>query len=465
MIRKSIILTICLISLLNLTGCIQPEIKFRAIVETEGIVYNYESADNGANPMWCFGNTCIVRYGEKVFASGIETIEDAQPMNNVRWMLFEHQKDGWQLLLKDTLDRTREPCPLGLFSDGRLFLSTNPSLTEPDVYNGPAQPGILQFSAQNPDSSYKTILPLWDGQDNFTGHSYRSFAIDGINNEILLLQNDGYTHAEWSFYDKNGLWSKQGQLVWPWGDTYTEPQAIRICYPVVQLKDRAVHFLGVSDIVEPNKIWQEYKYELTGRKWDYDFRRLFYISSSDITTGELGKWIEIASREKTAGHIFPCDLWIDPDGLVHILWTERALDERLQEKFFPEEKQSYALNYAILNDGEIIFQEPIMLVTEDEESMLPGKGRFHVTPDNRLFVFYNVYENDENGIETLENRLVEIEEGNKISKPLKLDMQWPLSTFYTANIRSGSSPSEILDVYGRDTTLSMRYARIRLVLE
>ena len=93
--------------------------------------------------------------------------------------------------------------------------------------------------------------------------------------------------------------------------------------------------------------------------WDYDFRRLFFTWTPDVTTGKFRDWIEIASRDETAGWLFPADLWVSPGGDVHLLWTERAIDERLRQKFFPEAKQSHALNYAVVRDGKI---EPRLLL-------------------------------------------------------------------------------------------------------
>src|SRR5439155_16768503 len=168
------------------------------------------------------------------------------------------------------------------------------------------------------------ILPVWDGAPKFSEHSYRSFAADGPNRELILFQNIDYTHAEWAFRDQRGKWSAQGKLIWPWGAEYDQPQPIRVCYPNVALKNRAVHFCGVSDIVEPNQKWRAYKKELTGRDWDYDFRRLFYTWTPDITREKFRDWIEIASRDKTGGWISPGDLWVAPDGSAHLVWTERA---------------------------------------------------------------------------------------------------------------------------------------------
>ncbi len=429
-------------------------------VDVEEKVYEFESAKNGASPMWCYGNTCIARYGDRVVASGLETIKDVKILHNVRWTLFERTDAGkWRLIKKDMKDRTREPCPMGVFNNGQIFLSVNPTLTKLNEYSGPAEPQILQFDINNLDGKSETLLPAWEGVPEFTEHSYRSFAVDASSNEMIIFQNIGYTHAEWSFRDKKGKWKSNGKLIWPWGSDYEEPVAIRVCYPSVQLKDREVHFLGVSDIMEPNKEWRDYKYKITGRKWDYDFRRLFYTYSDDIGNGEFHDWIEITSREKTGGNITPCDLWVAPSGMVHILWLERALDERLWKDFFPDEKQKYILNYAILKKGKVVAQKAIM-ESSDLDEVIPGKGRFHVTPNNRLFVFYYVHSKND---DFKENRLIEIYENNRFSKSISVELRQPFSNFFTASVRGGSAPSNYLDVFGKSDVNEMRYARIQIL--
>ncbi len=449
-----------------LTSCNQSaDPAFGIKVEVEETVYEYEPPNNGAGPLWCAGNTCIVRYGDKVVASGQETLKDVKILHNIRWMLFERTGEGWELLLKDEKERTREPSPLGLSSNGKILLSVNPTLTEPDTYDGPAEPQILQFDAEDLQADYKTLMPAWEGTPQFTEHSYRSFSVDGPANELILFNNIGYTHAEWSFRDGNGNWIRQGKLQWPWGSDYDEPKPVRICYPSVQLKEREVHLLGVSDVIEPNKAWRDYKFKLTGRKWDYEFRRLFYTYTKDIVTEPFQDWVEVASRKNTGGSFVPCDLWRAPDGLVHILWTEKALDERLREEFFPDEKQSFALNYAIIREGEVIFRQPIMF-SEELDELRPGigigSGRFQVTSENRLFIFYYVH--SENN-DRRENRIVEVLADHTLSAPVRVELQRPLSGFFTATQRGGSEPSDIIDVYGHDEKNKMRYARIRIIPE
>ncbi len=257
------------------------------VVEIEENVYHFEPANNGSGPLWCHGSTCLVRVGDDRFASGVETLPDVKPLNNCRWLLFQRGPDGWKQVQADPQARTREPSPLVAFPDGRLFLSANPTESTVREGGGHARPEILQFSAGRPRTPFVRIMPGWNGTPAFTEHSYRSFAADGPNREFILFQNVDYTHAEWTFYDRHGQWKAKGKLSWPWGADYDKPQPIRVCYPTVALKDRAVHFCGVNDILEPNAAWRAYKKQLTGRDWDYDFRRLFYTWVPDVRTGKF----------------------------------------------------------------------------------------------------------------------------------------------------------------------------------
>ncbi|MCP4592792.1 MAG: hypothetical protein GY842_18820, partial [bacterium] len=274
----------------------------------------------------------------------------------------------------------------------------NPTLNaDPNAYGGPARPQILEFAPHVRSQPAHVLTPVWSGSPKFTEHSYRSFSADGPSRELILFQNVGYTHAEWAFLDRAGKWSAQGRLKWPWDADHAKPGPIRVCYPNVALRDRAVHFCGVSDITEPNPEWRAFKKELTGRKWDYDFRRLFYTWSPDIRTGHFHPWVEIASREKTCGWVSPGDLWVGPDGKVHILWTERALDERLREKFFPEARQSHSLNYAVVREGKVLTRRTLLLAEEGGAQERPGQSRFHVTPKGRLLVCFYVSGADGSG--------------------------------------------------------------------
>ncbi|MBI4328019.1 MAG: hypothetical protein HY674_22540 [Chloroflexi bacterium] len=442
-----------------------PKPPLQPVVEVEEDVYRYESADNGAGPLWCGGSTCLVRIGNDVFASGLETLKDFKPLNNCRWTLFKCGADGWEQQQADPAGRTREPSPLAAFPDGRLFLSANPTLTTaPDAYSGPARPEILQFKAADIKAPFERILPAWDGSPPFTEHSYRSFAADGPGRELILFQNIGYTHAEWTFRDQAGQWLAQGKLKWPWGAEYDQPQPIRVCYPNVALKNRAVHICGVSDIVEPYKQWRAYKKQLTGRDWDYDFRRLFYTWIADITTGQFQPWVEIASRDKTCGWVSPGDLWVGPDGAAHILWTDRALDERLREQFFPGEKQSHTLNYAVVRDGKVVLRRTLLEAREGGPQEIPGRARFQITPENRLLVFVYVSGKNAAGEPVSENRLLELYADGSSSAPVRVPLKHPMGDYFTATVRGGSPPSRTLELLGHrvGSSLTVSFARIKV---
>lgn len=476
LIQTALSLTVAAASAVTTPSAVTPTAP---TVEVEEDVYRYEPANNGAGPMWCSGSTCLVRIGDRVFASGLETLADQIPLNNCRWRLYHRGPDGWSLWQADPSGRTREPCPLAAFSDGHLFLSANPTLTEPDHRAGPARPEILQFqasaapldpaAAERPSDqpTGQTLVPLWEGQPPFSEHSYRSFAADGPRGALLLLQNIGYGHAEWSFRDADGRWSAQGKLTFPWGADYAQPVPIRICYPNVMLRDRAVYVCGVSDIVEPNPEWRAYKKELTGRDWDYDFRRLFFTWTDDIVHGQFHDWIEIASRDSTAGWIFPADLWAAPDGRVHVMWTERAIDVRLRKRFFPDAKQSHALNYAVVRNGQIESRRTLILAEEDGAGLMPGAARFHVTPDQRLWVICYVSGRDGDGRAVSENRLFEILADGTATSAVRVPLTAPFTSFFTATVRAGSAPSALLDLLGirSGSTNTISYARIRLGAE
>lgn len=433
-------------------------------VEVEEDVYSFTPANNGAGPMWCSGSTCLVRTADHVFASGLETVADAQPLNNCRWMLFERGGTGWDRVYVDTDGRTREPAPLAAFADGRVFVSANPAIN-PKPGSGPARPDVLAFRAAEAKAAPKSLMPQWQGSPPFAEHSYRSFSADSANLELVLFQNIDYTHAEWTFLDRAGKWSAHGQLKWPWGASYEKPGPIRVCYPNVALHDRAVHFVGVSDIHEPHPEWAEYKHKLTGQQWDYDFRRLFYTWTPDITKQPFAEWVEVASRDKTCGWISPGDLWLAPDGVVHIVWTERALDERLREKFYPDAKQGHCLNYAQIRDSKVIERRTLLASTEDKPGLIGAAPRFQITPDNRLFVVHLASGTGPDGKPMHENRIVEILPNGVTSSPVRIPLQHPFGSYFTATVRGGSPKSNTLEMLGqRDGGgNTMSYARVKLL--
>ena len=434
-------------------------------VEVEELVYTFEPANNGAGPLWCFGSTCLVRVGEDVFVSGLETLKDVQPLHNVRWLLFKRGDRRWELQCADGKGRQREPCPLAGSWDGRLYLSSNPTLTAPGTRNGPAQPQILEFAASNPRGPHGISLPRWEGEPAFTEHSYRAFAADGPRGELLLLNVLGHQAQYWSFRDRDGTWAKCGKLTFPMGHDYEEPEPIRLCYPVVALRNREAHVMAISDIIEPVKAWREYKLILNkGRRWDYDFRRLFYTWTPDIARVPFSPWVEIASREETAGHITQLDLWLDSDGRAHLLWLDRTVkDRRMREKFFPNVRMTTSLVHGLVQNGKLVQRTVLAIGGEGESSVVPGYARFHATPDGRLFVFYYCSGTDEQGQGVAENRVMEVFSDGTHREGRRVPLACPFTAFMTATERGGSRPSEKLEVIGvARGREGISYARIPL---
>jgi hypothetical protein len=456
----------CVVAMVFLCHVANASPALQPIVEAEETVYTYKEAGNGSGPLWCSGSTCLAHIGDAIFASGIETLPDEKPMNNCRWTLFERQNGKWQLQQADAVGRTREPCPLAVFPDGRLFLSVNPTLAPPGSPTGPSRPDLLQFGVRDTTSKGESLLPSWEGTSRFSQHSYRSLAADGAGGELILFQNvDDESHAEWTFRDRDGKWAAQGKLTWPPGTNYPNPEPIRICYPDVQIKGRAVYFFGISDIVEPYPEWRAFKKQLTGRDWDYDFRRLFYTWTPDVTREKFRPWVEIASRDKTCGWISPGDLWVGPDGAVHLVWSERAIDPRLRKKFFPNAEQSYAVNYAVVRDGTVSLRRTLFLTGEGgANEMISSAPRFQVTPDNRLFVIYYIGGTDAAGKAVSENRVQEILGNGQPGTAIRIPFKRPFFAYFTANMRGGSPPSTVVELLGQrpGEPLTMCYGRVRL---
>lgn len=442
--------------------------SFEINIKIEEEIYKIESINNGGSPMWDSGSTNIVRVDSNVFISGIEILPDTPPLNNIKCNLWKRNSNNWSVIKHAITGRTREPCPLVAFpSENKIFLSDNPTLnSETTAGAGPARPSLLEYDSEKLSKPLLS-LPVWKRSATspaFTEHSYRSFSADSGRSELILFQNINYSHAEWTFRDSKGIWSAQGQMKWPVGFDYDKPKPIRICFPNVAIRNRAVHFVGVSDIVEPNEAWKKFKHELTGQDWDYDMRRLFYSWSPDITKQGMENWLEIASREKTGGRTTPGDLWLAPDGSAHILWDEVALDMRLRDKFFPNEKQLWTLNYAVIRDGKVESRQTLLTTNEGTPGPIPHLPRFQVTPEGRMFVFFYVNGSDEAGKALSENRIFEIFDDGSISHMTRVPLVHALNNYMTATTRAGSSPSSTLDLLG--TTPSepntIRYTRIKI---
>jgi hypothetical protein len=432
-----------------------------AQVEAEETVYAYAPAGNGAGPMWCYGSTCVLRMGGDVYVSGLETIPGAKILNNCRWTLWKRGPGGWATVASDETGRTREPCPLSAPLPGRLALSVNPTLTPVGTYNGPSRPQVLDFDLTSPVIVPKPSDPAWSGKPAFTEHSYRGLAADGAAGDLLLMNVEGHEGQWWSLRDRSGRWVAAGKLAFPMGVEYEKPEPIRLCYPVLALRNRAAHFMGISDIIEPVRTWREFKRQLTGNEWDYEFRRLFYAWTPDLGKQGFGVPVEVASREATCGQITNLDMWIDKAGRAHLLWLERSVwHAAMRDRFFPGTPLTTSLEYAVVDRGKVVLRSTLARGGEGASSEVPGYGRFHALPGGRLTVLAYM------GGSVSENRVLTLDGAGKVTSTLRVPFGKPFTNFMTATERAGGKPSDLIDLIGDvgGALPSMRYGRIRVKL-
>ena len=451
-------------------------------IVAEEIVGTYTNPHNGAGPLWCYGSPTIVRDGMRVFASLPETGKDVKPLCNTRWQLFRRPDGGsWERLQSNTKFNEREPCPLLRLPRGRIVLSTNPTVSL--THEGPdgirayeCEPRLLQFSAVRPDAACAVLEPQWDRPYHFTEHSYRGCAADWRTGEMLLLHQtlddelSRYAHSPvysqaWAYMDGDGVWCARGLLRFP----------VRGCYPQVAVVGGAAYVMAVSDIMEPVPEWRAHKKEVTGKQWDYDFRQLFFTYTPDIMRVPFSPALTIASRDETAGVLRNSDMWIDPDGDAHIIYSDRTVWHKfMRDKFFPELPITMALRYCRIRGGAVVERRTLVECEEDPATigkpgatafgqgcLVPGDSALHVTPDDTLFVLYHVTGHGASEAAT-GNYLMQLHPHTN-EEPVKLDLQYPLTSFFTASTRMGSEPCDVVDMFGAGPEPdTIRYAQIEL---
>ncbi|MFH1569817.1 MAG: hypothetical protein ABIL09_17615, partial [Gemmatimonadota bacterium] len=396
---------------------------------------------------------------------GLETLPDQKPLNNCRWLLYRRAHAGWELVHRDESGRTREPSPVALLANGHLLVTANPTLTEPGTYNGPAEPTVYRFDTAYLRGGPSRELPRWEGAPAFTEHSYRTVVADGPSGEVLYMQNVGYDVAHMSLLAGGSTWQAAGQIRWPYGLEYPQPQPLRLCYPNVCMRRRAAHFFGVGDIVEPVAEWKAAKHALTGRDWDYVFRRLFYASTPDVSRQPFGAWLEIANRDATAGATHNCDIYAPPDGAAHLLWTETSGDARLRDRFFPGTPIHHSLEQAVVRGG-VVERVTLARLAEDEEGLRPQQARYHLTAGGALVVLAQFARVGSGGPGPV-YRAAAVE-GAGIGPWTEVAFRRPLAgTFVTGTVRGGSAPGDLIDLVGTvpDRATTLGYARVRLELE
>jgi hypothetical protein len=418
-------------------------------VITEETIATCEPPNNGSGPLWCYGAPLLTRTGTDVYASIMETGADVPPLCNTRPRLYRKRgTEGWQLVWAPPAFREREPCPLVTLGQGRLFLSVNTSVMPPGTYYGKCKPALLEFS-RNTLSTPKEHTPPFPQTATFTDHSYRGIAADSQRDEILLLHIDAQTSEyHYALRKHDGSWDPPGVLAFP----------IRACYPQVVLLNRVAHVLAIGDIVEPVEEWRRYKREKTQREWDYVFRRLFYTWTPHVPTEPFRPPIEIDNVDATGGHITNLDLWLDKQGVAHLLYLRQQTTPLLRERYFPNLPLRTSMEYCTVKDGRLVRKQTLMEGGEGLNTPHPRYGRFHSPDGTRLLVVFAATEPDGTWFNAVMPLLPQRGE------PTRIPLREPFTAFFTACERGGSRPTKTLDIFGVGvhSPNSLRYAALIL---
>lgn len=427
----------------------------QTVVELEEVVTSYTPANNGAGPMWCFGSTVIARDGEDVFLSSIETGKDVPPLCNCRWQLWHRANTGWKLIRHEENYRQREPCPIAVIPGGPLFISVNPSTQPPGTKYGPCEPLVMRFDRKDLAFPPLTERPAFAQGTYFTDHSYRGFGADGATGELLLLNVNAKTKEYFvSHRNRQGTWHERGTIEFP----------IRGAYPQVALRKGAAHVLAIGDIVEPNEEWRKLKEEKTKASWDYVFRRLFYTYTPDIASKPFAEPLEVDTVDATGGHISNLDLFIDPDGAAHLLYLKSPYaNDIIRNKYFPKASNNSYLEYVVVQNGKVRSRKTLAETSTNGKAMTPAYARFHIAIGERLHIVAYGNLKDDAGKSVSDNLLAAVPSDGRQAVFTRLNLNHPLSNFFTNTPRGGSKPGNIIDLHGTGAdSLNLRYARIRL---
>ncbi len=439
------------------TATATPYPSFSASVELDELVYEFEDPENGIYPVWSFGSSLIAGNTSQTFISGVSLVGEVAPPNNIQCVIYERTPGGWQRRIRMS-ETTREPCPIAI-DEKHLWVSTNPARGEL------SEPQLLRFDLAALETPPETLKPEWiDDYHEFTAWSYRGLGVDSTNGEGLVMNISGYQSQYWAYLDKAGNWSATGQLFFPpikfpdqttpAADENNPLRKLRLSYPSLALRDRHAYVLAVSDIEAQDEIVRTY---LENRNEStYLFQQLYFAWTDDITSQPFSEWTELVNLEP-AGSAQNQDVWIAPDGTIHLLWTESTLDSRL-EFFFPETQEQTSLWHATMREGSLISKEK--LADSESTGLDTVLARFFENPEGRLFVFYSAYDAFGSG----NNGLMELYSDGKHSRAFKLNMQNTLVWFLSAGQRDGVKPSPFLDLVGIADwgDPDVRYVRIKV---
>ena len=411
--------------------------------------------DNGAGPTWSRGNSPIVRVGDRVFVTNSRVIADRARLNRTSLELYEKCGEGdWQLVFYDEGVFQREPCPILYLGGNRLAVTVNPTVehfaNEQESLYVPCTPMVYLFDIS--DGVKRTdgiVLPWGDSSYQFMDHSYRSFAVDSVSGDLFFtnqyLVGDGGEHC-YSLLDQDFHPKRCAPLRFPQ----------RACYHNIAMRGGETYVFAIQDIVEPNEEWRRYKYDKTGRHWDYDFRKLYLNYSANLEAEDFGDSVLVCDRDATCGWVTNLDCCYDANGDMLLLVSAQNVHEPfMRDRFFPNEPLETVLEVYRFSHGKVTGKMVVDRSEEKEKATLYG-GFFHTAASGEVYLIWSK-ETDvaSNPVQT----------GTYLSPVNALD-QRPVRLMDAAGLlfgsktRLGARPTDSIDLYWPQGEEAILYARV-----
>ena len=129
----------------------------------------------------------------------------------------------------------------------------------------------------------------------------------------------------------------------------------------------------------------------------------------------------------------------------------------------PNADTSTYLEYVTVKDGKVASRKTLAQTSKDGKSLTPGYARFHIGSGEKMYIVTSGSMNDDAGKSFSDNFLAAVPTGDDKPVFTRLNMKYPLSTFFTNTPRGGSKPGDVLDLHGIGADGgNLRYARIHL---
>lgn len=396
---------------------------------------------NGADPVWSCGNSTIVRVGSRVFATNAKVHPERKPLNNTSLEIWEKEDAGcWTLVYEDRGVFQREPCPIAYLGENTLAVTANVPAAwhEPEepTQDSECIPTLYLFDISGPLRKTASIpLPWPAGSHTFWEHSYRNFAVDNVRKQ-LFLDNIDYESDDrfcWTLLNHEMNCIKTGWLDFPQ----------RVCYHHIAIRNGEVYLFGVQDIKEPNPEWHAHKRAVTGREWDYDFRKVYLNYCPDINSCDFEPSQLICERDATCGWTFPLDCCFDVNGdMLCLVSVQNVAYPFVREKFFPTLAPESALELYRFSKGRLTGRTRLAF-SADTQAAQGYRAFFHTDRSGELFAVWAKCAEapgDEYPVGTYLTRISDLS-----AQPVRL-LDEP-AAYTGSKIRLGAAPSDTVDLY------------------